>query len=442
MRLPATHNGALAAVRPERAMDSLLQVLSERSHGVIRFEGSAARFDPRAAGAPEVAAFNAALGLIQRFDPTITAAEEMPELQAKLKRLADAMADAFEAAHHTGEIIAPVMNDPQVKLPPERRSAIADFAALATSGPSGLIEAAAAPERREQALKTIAAYESMASAAAAAPRIVAMRDYLDATGLRYHHEAAEDGKLEGLVSQCQLLAGQLSPAVLLGAPHNLDALQARFQQFRWAYVEEYRAAHRRWRDEMRRLAAIKQDGRRHLEALARLNSIKALGPAHGAELEASMAAIDKRMVPCDFDGPLAPEVTPRCPQCGFVLGTPSPGRELEELFEEIRKALSSRLAALSKSAIARLIREHDHSRRLEGFLRITQAAQTEALVRVLDDELARYLAQLIDENLTLGAKEATVAGAEADARPVLRSITGKRPKPGPRPRRAGNPKLE
>ena len=49
--------------------------------------------------------------------------------------------------------------------------------------------------------------------------------------------------------------------------------------------------------------------------------------------------------------------------------------------------------------IARLIREHDRDNRLEGFLKITQAAQTDALVRVLDEKLARYLAQVLDDNL-------------------------------------------
>ena len=66
----------------------------------------------------------------------------------------------------------------------------------------------------------------------------------------------------------------------------------------------------------------------------------------------------------------------------------------------IGASFARKLAALSKSAIARIIREHDHARRLEGFLKITQAAQSDALVRVLDDDLARYLARLLEENVT------------------------------------------
>ena len=47
--------------------------------------------------------------------------------------------------------------------------------------------------------------------------------------------------------------------------------------------------------------------------------------------------------------------------------------------------------------IARLIRSHDRENRLEGFLKITQAAQTDALVRVLDEGLAKYLARVLEE---------------------------------------------
>jgi hypothetical protein len=65
--------------------------------------------------------------------------------------------------------------------------------------------------------------------------------------------------------------------------------------------------------------------------------------------------------------------------------------------ENIRRALETKLAALSQSMIARLIRTHDRENRLEGFLKITQAAQTDALVRVLDENLARYLSQVLEE---------------------------------------------
>jgi hypothetical protein len=77
----------------------------------------------------------------------------------------------------------------------------------------------------------------------------------------------------------------------------------------------------------------------------------------------------------------------------------APAEELDAVMERLRRGLAIKLAALSQSVIARLIREHDRDNRLEGFLKITQAAQTDALVRVLDEKLARYLGQVLDDNL-------------------------------------------
>jgi hypothetical protein len=59
--------------------------------------------------------------------------------------------------------------------------------------------------------------------------------------------------------------------------------------------------------------------------------------------------------------------------------------------------LRDKLAILSRGAIARLIKKYDQAHRLDGFLKITQAAQTEALAAVLDDQLTAYLARLLQE---------------------------------------------
>jgi hypothetical protein len=131
-----------------------------------------------------------------------------------------------------------------------------------------------------------------------------------------------------------------------------------------------------------------------------------------------MAQIEPRLVQCDLDAPLSPEVTPCCPFCGYVLGTASPRQELNDLFARARRALEMKLGALSQSAIARLILQHDRSHRLEGFLKITQAAQTDALIRVLDDQLAHYLAKLLDENLTADGADSDIGPHRATAQPL------------------------
>ncbi len=428
-RLPGHWSGALAPADTVARINALLSRLAERSANVIRFESKAAHFDPGGAGAPQVASFNAALPLISRFDPTITPARELPELKAKLKRLADAMSNAIEAAHRTGEVLAPVLREAQGRVALERQSTLADYVALASSGPTALIEAAADSKRRQQALETIAGYETMSGAATAAPRLWAMRDYLQATGLRWSYDDRDrDGRISALESECQLLGSQLTPAMLVGERSNFEGLQARFQQFRWSYVREYRAAHKRWREDMKKLAAVVEDARRYFDALRRLDLIEALGAPAGEALAPLMAEMGKRIVQCDFEGPLAPEVSPRCPRCGFTLGAAAPKEELAELFKRIKDALDQKLAALSKSTIARLIREHDHAHRLEGLLKMTQAANLEVLVRVLDDDLAGYLGRLIDENLASAGEAVSGSGEAQSERAVIRRISERRAK--------------
>src|SRR5208282_5882503 len=363
--LPAHWSGMLAPARTVARISALLATLEERTGGVVRFESDSVRFDPRGAGAPQVAAFNAALPLIRRFDPSITEAGELPELKAKLKRLEDAMANALEAARQTGYTLAPVFAGAPDGISSERQTTLPSYMALASAGPTALLEAAADPAKCDDALKTIAVYEALAGAAAATPRIRAMHDYLQATGLRWTCQAdsGKSKKLAALESECQLLASQLTPAVLLDENRNLQALQARFQQFRWSYVQEYQAAHEHWRGEMEKLGSIAKDTRRHFDALHRLNSIAALGAPVGEDLEPLLKEIESRISPCDFAGPLAPEVSPRCPRCAFMLGMPPPAGELKSLFKRIRDSLRQKLLALSRSVIVRLIRTHDRADR-------------------------------------------------------------------------------
>ena len=69
------HNGSAdSATTP--AMRALLRRLELSTGGVIRFETDAARFDPDAAGAPELAAFNTALMLARRFDRRLALAAQ------------------------------------------------------------------------------------------------------------------------------------------------------------------------------------------------------------------------------------------------------------------------------------------------------------------------------------------------------------------------------
>jgi hypothetical protein len=286
-------------------------------------------------------------------------------------------------------------------MPASHLDAIAQYIELAESGAAAILETANDPARRDVVRLVLANYEPLAEAAALLPRMRAMREYLAATGLRASAEVdrSVESAVAALETECELLAVELGPRALTGAPRNLDALEARFQKFKWTYVERYLGAHAEWRAKMERLGLVVDDATRYRNALGLLNLIVALGPPEAEELAARVAALAASVVRCELEGSVAPETTPRCLSCGFILGAVAPAAELDAVMERLRRGLSIKLAALSQSVIARLIREHDRDNRLEGFLKITEAAQTDALVRVLDDKLASYLGQVLDDNL-------------------------------------------
>ena len=372
------------------------------------------------------AAFCAAIALVQRFDPKITSACEVDGLAIRLKRLENALAYAVEAANHTRETIRAVLGESNLQMPASHLDTIARYIELAESGTTAILETGADPTRCYAALQITTSYELIADTVTSIPRMRAMREYLAATGLRASPDmdGSRESRTAALENECELLAVMLGPRVLTSAPRNLDALEARFQKFKWTYVHCYLSAHEVRREQMEHLALILNDAKRYIEALGRLNKIVLLGPPEGEELAARVAELATRIVRCELPGSVAPETTPRCSSCGFILGSVGPSSELDDVMERLRRGLSIKLAALSQRMIERLIREHDRDDRLEGFLKITQASQTDALVRVLDEGFACYLAQLLDDNLEgLAAKS---AGGKRSDWGISNLSTGKR----------------
>jgi hypothetical protein len=404
-RLPMVACGATADAQATPSVRDLIRRLEFSTGGVIRLDTDAARFDPAAAGAPDLAAFNSALVLVRGFDPGLTIARDRASLDARLNRLDTSMALAVECAVRTREVLASALREANLEMPAANHAAIEEYIALAESGAAAMLEAAADRSYLASAIQISGAYEVLAAAAESIPRMRAMREYLAATGLRatpdepgIRENVWQHSTIISLETECELLRVELGPRILTGPPRSLDALEARFQKFKWTYVQCYLSAHARWIEKMERLELAAADARRYFDALARLNTIAALGRPEGAHLGARVSELSARVVRCELGDAIAPETTPRCSSCRFQLGASSPQAELEDAMEGIRRALEIKLAALSQSMIARLIRIHDKEHRLEGFLKITQAAQTDALVRVLDDKLARYLAQVLEED--------------------------------------------
>ena len=385
----------------------IVRCLEDRTAGVIRADGAGEIiFDPAGALVPEAARFNAAIALTRRFEPSLELARDAASVRIATESLAEALAGSVEAASRTRETLVAAFGEANLAIPAEHTGTLDDYTALAEGGVGRIIDIGADPARRAAALQVVSAYESLAIAAEVVPRMRAMREFVEATGLRIpaEEDPARDPRITALETECHLLLAELAPRMLGGAPRGFDALEARFQKFKWTYVQLYQAFHSAWKSAMERDALVVDDARRLLDALMKLDLIGALGPALGPSFALRVATLQRRVIQCDRAVPSHLEVTPRCAGCAYLMGASSPRAELEDLVERLERALRSKLAALSHSAIARLIREHDRAHRLDGLLKMIQAAQTDTLVRVLDDKLARYLARLLDENLGTGGE--------------------------------------
>lgn len=380
-------------------LDDLLRRLSTQSRGIVRIEPAGVRFDPAFADAAQLQAFNRALELARKFEAGLQRVEVPGELRAALRRLEQAMADTLEEVASTAGAVDALAAELGGRLAAERQRELAAVTELCERGPATLVELAADREARDGALRNLATYEDLRRLAAMAPRIRAMRGYLASTGLaeRFDSEPGRDRRLTQLETECQLLMVAAGPGLLASPARNLAAIEARFEKFKWTYIEQYRAAHSRRQHEIEGLAPIIEDTGRYLEALERLDTIAALGAPAAEELKPRLHELRAQVVRCAAVAPLGAEPSPRCAGCGFVIGTPSPRSALARLSAQVNRALKAKLTTLSHSAIARLIRLHDQSHRLEGLLRIIQAAQSDALVEVLDDRLAHYLGRLLDE---------------------------------------------
>ena len=396
---------------PADDVEALIIDLAGRAEGVIRYEAGAVRFDPRPAGGPEITAFNAAIGLLRRFDQALRPVATLVELGEVAVSLAEALSTAAERCHRSRETLTNALHEGGSGLNEAQQRVFEAYGELAESGMAALIQRGAQAEGRRRALEVVAEYETLAAAARAVPRLRAVREYLAGTGLGRNLEVnpAFEGNrgAASLETECQLLTAAAAPAALLGSARNLEALEARFHQFKLNYSRHYRDAHARWGRAMAQLAARTAEAQADLQALGRLNRIAALGPPTGIELAARMAAATSALKLCEAltetASVMTTEINPRCGQCDFVIGAEAPEAAIDEICTLVRHAVEARLAALSQSAIARLIEQHDHEGRLDGFLKITQAAQTRALARLIDDKLADYLNDLLNENGLGGA---------------------------------------
>lgn len=215
-----------------------------------------------------------------------------------------------------------------------------------------------------------------------------MRDYLD---------AARPGQASAdLAADHAFTREQLSFVALLEQPHQLGAFRAAFDTFRREYARAYAAHHdAHWRAAAR-LRRDLHDAQPTAQALARLNTLRALGAPMGAAAIASYQRLLEDRAACAPDGlNLGLREHPLCRECGLTMDDGITGEEAERVLRELTASLALQQHRLASEAVRRILARGGE--RIDQFLRVAQASDTGALARVLDDELLAFLRDLLAE---------------------------------------------
>jgi hypothetical protein len=201
-----------------------------------------------------------------------------------------------------------------------------------------------------------------------------------------------------LVVDRSLAQEQLSFAVLVAEGHRWPGMRAAFDRFYGRYRAAYLEHHRQYWREALRLHAQLMDFAPKTYALRRLNTLTELGPPMGEEAIARYEELPGRMGACALAlrQELGLSQEARCPACGIALGEEPPWQEAEEVQHLLEKAVSQQLQRLSSKAVRRVLLQSGEAR-LQEFLQVVQASQTQSLGQILDDELLGFLRRFLVE---------------------------------------------
>ena len=221
-----------------------------------------------------------------------------------------------------------------------------------------------------------------------AAELATMRTYLD--GARPSADAAE------LTSDYPYTREQLSFVTVFDQPHRLDGIRATFESFRSRYTKAYVAHHQTYWQAVAPLRASLEEAAPAAQALARLNTLRALGrPVGGPELDAYQRLTQRRSACAERNLASALRERPTCPQCNVTMEESAPTKEADEVLRRLQAALARQQARLASEAVRRILARGGE--RLERFLQIVQASDMAGLAQVLDDQLLAFLRELLAE---------------------------------------------
>ena len=241
-----------------------------------------------------------------------------------------------------------------------------------------------------------------------ADEILAVKSYLEAAVL------GEDQR-ELYMDRVSILE-QLTLENLVPNIHLWASVKALFDWFLSRYRALYLAHHQEYHQEMASFRLVLQDSRPEVDALRRLNSIAELGPPVGQELLDEYEGLLAEVSPCTItDKEVSVEEQPTCSYCRLVLTTEPPRKNVERFLRRLEQALKQQQRRLSSGAVRHILAKSGE-KRIDQFIKVVQTSNLSPLVNVLDDELADFLRQLLQE-----------AHIEIEWRPTISELAQKFP---------------
>ena len=244
----------------------------------------------------------------------------------------------------------------------------------------------------------------------AALELAAMRAYLD--GASPGRDNAD------LAADHAFTREQLSFLTLLEQPHQLDSLRATFEMFRAGYIDAYVKHHHAYWKAAARLRAALDGALPAAQALARLNTLRTLGPPLGEAALAAYERLTQQRSACSARGlASALHERPVCTECNLTLEDSPPSEETEQVLRGLQTDLQRQQARLASEAVRRILARGGE--RLEQFLQIVQASDLAGLAQVLDEDLLGFLQELLAEPVAPTADALDLLEQLARAYPVV-----------------------
>jgi hypothetical protein len=354
------------------------------------------RCDDYAGRSSAIRRFNAALPLIRKFDLRLGPVENAVELSIGLRALDRAIIGMRTSIPANRKALAKFTQEFGETLPVALEKVFQEIAGLTRVGAMALIDLVSSNEEPCPWWKICDQYKSLMDFVCAAPRLRNMRKYIGETGLLFiDMEEAKDHRLAALVNECKLVMASLSLTLFSQEGFDVQLLQERFEKFRWSYIDRYRAAHIQRRTDIKRFTEVVEEAELLLAALKRLDPFPWFGGETSDPLAHQLRSFSDLVLVCDVERLASLDVSPRCPNCNFLLASSLPFETASHFLRYVKRALKSKLAVLLKKASARLVQVKGEANQLEALIRLAQSGP-EALDQGFDELASSELNRLAE----------------------------------------------